>query len=181
MQTSPPEKNQYSNHKNSTAESKLLKIEREFDVSVDQLFEAFSSLEELKIWWWPNGLFSDHIDCDFREGGKYFINMKGHVKGINGTGGMTGRYEEIIKNKRIVMTDFFADAQGNAISPEKANMPGVWPEEIYITFDFESVDAHTSLFTLSQQGIPNDMQQDCIQGWSESFDKLESYLNGRKL
>lgn len=59
-------------------------------------------------------------------------------------------------------------------------MKGVWPEMIYITFEFESADENTSHFHLSQEGIPNEMQKDCIQGWSESFDKLAEYLEGRK-
>ena len=103
--------------------------------------------------------------------------MKGYEKG---GGGMTGEFETIIENECIVMTDQFSDENGNPISAEKAQMPGVWPKIIFITFDFESVDENTSRFKLSQQGIPNEMQKDCIQGWTESFDKLENYLNGRK-
>jgi hypothetical protein len=55
-------------------------------------------------------------------------------------------------------------------------MPGDWPKMIYITFDFEAINGDASRLVLSQQGIPNEMQNDCIQGWSESFDKLRQYL-----
>lgn len=163
-------------HRSLSVQSPLLEIEREFNVPVEQLFEAFTTSEAIKSWWWPEGLFTDRVDIDFREGGKYFINMKGYEKG---GGGMIGEFEEISKNERIVMTDQFADESGNPISAEKAGMQGVWPGLIYITFDFESVGDTTSRFHLSQEGVPQEMQKDCIRGWSESFDKLESYLNGR--
>lgn len=176
MQPLQEKANQSPIHMNSTPQSKLLEIKRAFHVPVDQLFNAFTNAEALKNWWWPNVLYADHIDWDFRVGSKYFINMKGHDHG----GGMTGLFEEIVSNKRIVMTDQFSDENGRAISAQEANMPGHWPKVGYITFDFASIDANTSSFILSQEGIPNEAQKDCIQGWAESFDKLGNHLNDRK-
>ena len=175
MQTSPSKENQSSSHMNSTPQSKLLEIERKFHVPVNQLFQAFASPEALKKWWWPRGLYSDRIDLDFKVGGKYFINMKGNAD--LGGGGMTGEFEEIVANERIVMTDNFADDSGRPISAAEAKMDGVWPKVGYITFEFEAVDDKTSRFKLFQEGIPETMLKDCIQGWSESFDKLREYLS----
>jgi uncharacterized protein YndB with AHSA1/START domain len=173
MQTVQEKENTNTIHMNSTEQAKLLVIEREFNVPVNQLFDAFTNPKALKSWWWPQNLYSDHIEMDFREGGKFFINMKGFDEG---GGGMVGSFEEIINNKRIVMSDQFADANGRAISSAEAKMPGIWPELIYITIDFDAIDENKSRFKLSQEGIPNELQKDCIQGWSESFDKLENYL-----
>jgi uncharacterized protein YndB with AHSA1/START domain len=53
----------------------------------------------------------------------------------------------------------------------------VWPDWVYITFDFTSLDDNTTELTLSQEGVPNDQQKDCRLGWNEMFDKLEIYLN----
>jgi uncharacterized protein YndB with AHSA1/START domain len=172
MQTSQ-EKTQSAAHKNSTPQSRLLEIKREFNVPVSQLFNAFTTSEAIKQWWWPKGLYTDRVDLEFREGGRFFINMKGWSQG---GGGMTGEYVEIVENERIVMSDQFADENGKPITAAEAKMPGIWPELIYITFEFEAVGDNKSRFTLSQEGIPNEMQKDCVQGWTESFDKLENYL-----
>lgn len=175
---SPQTKSTPSTHyKGSSPDSKLLEIVRNFDVPVEDLFKAFTTAEAVKVWWWPKDLYTDHVEIKFAEGGKYFFNMKGYEQG---GGGMTGSFEEIIPNKRIVMTDHFADDKGNAISAKEAKMPGTWPEVIYITFDFASLGANASRFKLSQQGIPNELQKDCVQGWSQSFDKLEKYLEDRQ-
>lgn len=174
MQTTNEIANQSSLHMNSTPQFPLLEMERMFHVPVNQLFAAFSSTEALKAWWWPAGLFSDHIELDFKVGGQYFINMKGLEN--QGGGGMTGEFEEIVPNERIVMTDNFADEDGLRISAAEAKMPGEWPETGYITFEFEELDNGTSRFKLFQEGIPTEMHKDCIQGWSESFDKLREYL-----
>ncbi|MEK6556466.1 MAG: SRPBCC domain-containing protein [Bdellovibrionota bacterium] len=178
MQTSQDKPTQPTTHKNSTPVSPLLVIEREFSVPVSQLFQAFTTPKALKAWWWPQGLYADQVDIDFREGGEYFINMKGAAD--KGGGGMAGQFQEIVENERIVMTDNFADETGRAISAQEAKMPGEWPELVYITLEFSSTGENTSRFKLSQEGIPREMQKDCIQGWNESFDKLENYLVGRK-
>lgn len=174
MRMSQTHKSQSSRYRNTNPQAKLLEIERKFDVPVETLFKSFTSPEALKIWWWPKGMYADRIDYDFREGGEYFINMKGFD---GGGGGMTGHFEEIVPNERIVMTDQFADENGRAISAAEANMPGIWTDLIYITFEFESLGDNSSCFHLSQNGIPNELQEECIQGWQESFNKLEKYLS----
>lgn len=173
MQTTQQKTRATHSHLNSTPQSKLLKIEREFKAPVDRLFDAFTTAEAIKVWWWPKNLYADRVDYDFREGGLYLINMKGLDKG---GGGMVGQFEEIIENKRIVMSDRFADENGKPISAEEAKVEGVWPELIYITLEFSSNGENASQLNLSQQGVPNEMQKDCIQGWNESFDKLKKYL-----
>lgn len=177
METQRDKNSQSTAHKHSTPQSRLIEIDRQFSVPVDRLFDAFTTSEELKVWWWPKGLYADRVDLDFREGGKYFINMKGFDRG---GGGMTGEFEEIVENERLVMTDQFADENGRVISAKEAQMPGVWPERCYVTLEFESVGENSSRLLLSQEGIPNELHQECIQGWNESFDKLETYLSGLK-
>jgi uncharacterized protein YndB with AHSA1/START domain len=179
VQTKQEKRNQTSIPEGSVTQPKLLEIRRQFQVPVARLFKAFTTAEAIKAWWWPKGLQADRVEFDFREGGRYFISMKGQVQGKDASGGMTGEFEEIVDNERIVMTDSFADAKGRAISAQEAGMPGQWPEQISITFEFEAAGKEASRFRLAQQGIPEEMQKDCVQGWSESFDKLETYLGRR--
>ena len=162
-----------SARQNWGAKTDLLEIKRDFTSSVDKLFAAFKTPEALKAWWWPKGLYADRVEIDFREGGRYFFNMKGFDRG---GGGMTGEFKEIVDNTRIVMTDHFADKEGKAITAAEANMPGEWPEEILITLEFTTLDKYKSRLYLAQTGIPSELRADCIQGWSQSFDKLEQYL-----
>jgi uncharacterized protein YndB with AHSA1/START domain len=178
VQTNQMEQDQHSMGEASDLNPKPLEIRRKFQARVARLFEAFRSAEALKAWWWPNGLHADRIDYDFLEGGKYFINMRGKVQGKDASGGMMGQFEKIVQNERIVMTDSFADENGRAISAGEAGMSGEWPENITITFAFEPAGDAASRLHLAQQGIPEEMQKDCVQGWSESFDKLVRHLAG---
>jgi uncharacterized protein YndB with AHSA1/START domain len=149
MQTKLEKRNQPSIAEGSASSPELLEIRRQFQASVARLFEAFASAEALKAWWWPNGLRADRIDFDIREGGRYFI-MNGQVQGEDAGGGMTGQFEEIVENERIVMTESFADENGRAISAQEAGMPGQWPEQIFITFEFAGASEGASRLRLAQ-------------------------------
>jgi uncharacterized protein YndB with AHSA1/START domain len=175
MQPSQEKQNQSANHLKSSRASLLLVIERQFHAPLEELYNAFKTAEAIKVWWWPNNLHVADIDYDFQVGGNYFISMKGS----NQNGGMKGQFEEISPSRRIVMSDEFADKEGRAISAAEAGMPGNWPAKCYITFDFSSANDEVSILKLSQEGIPNEMQKDCIRGWNEMFDKLARYIDAR--
>jgi len=51
-------------------------------------------------------------------------------------------------------------------------MPGDWPRELLITFELQEADGATKL-KLTHEGIPDEMHDECVKGWNESFDKLE--------
>lgn len=57
-------------HKSSTRNAELLEIDRKFSVPVEKLFNAFTSSDALKLWWWPKGMYADQADVDFRRGGR---------------------------------------------------------------------------------------------------------------
>jgi uncharacterized protein YndB with AHSA1/START domain len=87
----------------------------------------------------------------------------------------TGEVQEFIPEKRLVLTDHFSDAKGNIINASEHDMPGDWPMEMLITFELEEADGATKLL-LTHEGIPEEMHDDCVKGWTESFDKLEENI-----
>ena len=42
-----------------------------------------------------------------------------------------------------------------------------------VQFNFEEADDGTTKMKLRHEGIPDEMRDNCIKGWNESFDKLE--------
>jgi uncharacterized protein YndB with AHSA1/START domain len=85
----------------------------------------------------------------------------------------TGTYEEIIPFQKIVYTDQFSDESGNPITPKEAGMPS-WegPGLTYVTVEFESRAGNT-VMTLTHEGIPKAIHDDCVSGWTSSIDKLQ--------
>lgn len=155
-----------------TTENKTISIKRTIDLPLNTAWKAFSEAESCKKWWGPQDYTCPDCIIDFKQGGKYLMSMQG-PDGIKIWS--TGIFKEIIDHKKIVYTDIFADINGNAVPAVYYKMPGEWPLETIITIDFNEVDGKTNL-SLLLEGIPEEMEEDCVKGWQQSFDKLENLV-----
>lgn len=54
-------------------------------------------------------------------------------------------------------------------------MPGEWPKSQLVTVTLKENDGETD-FTLTHADMPVEVYDDCIDGWQQCFDKLESNL-----
>jgi uncharacterized protein YndB with AHSA1/START domain len=158
---------------------KELTIMRVFDVPRELVWKAWTEPERVKRWWGPKGFTSPVIKIDLRVGGEYLSCMRSPEgqdfwsKGI---------FREIVALERLVMTDSFADKEGNTVPASYYGMSGDWPLEMLVMVMFEELDDKTKL-TLKHSGIDgiSDTDHDNMeQGWSQSFDKLAQYMEKEK-
>ena len=143
-------------------------ISRKFNLSLKKVWRAWSEGEEFKKWWGPKEYKCTFCSFSFKEGGSFFANM------ISDKGEeiwSVGKYTEIIHMKEIVYNDYFADKDGNIVSPEFYNMVGDW-SDVKVHVLFEEADNETRM-TVQQTGVPEEMIKDCTMGWNSSFDKLD--------
>lgn len=144
-------------------------INRVFDLPISKVWQAFTEAEYFKKWWGPNGFTCPSSKMEARVGGKYLNCMRGPDGKDYWS---TGVVKEFIPERKLVITDSFSDAEGNIIDASSYGMPGVWPKECLITIYLEEADGATKL-KLKHAGIPDEMYDECTQGWNESLDKLE--------
>jgi uncharacterized protein YndB with AHSA1/START domain len=150
-----------------------LVIERVLDAPRERVWKAWTEPEEIKQWWGPKDFTAPSIESDFREGGKYLWAMKSPD---GQTYWNTGTFEEIVPPERLVVTDSFADEQGNVVPPSHYGMPGDHPSEGRIAVTFEDEDGGTKL-TIRYYGIvPGDVREQAEVGWNETLDKLAAHL-----
>lgn len=147
-------------------------IIRTFNLPVNTVWKAWSDPENFKKWWGPKDYTCPYAAINFKSGGKYLACMKSPEGNEFWS---TGIIKEIVPLKRIVYTDSFADSNGDVVPASHYNMPGEWPTELKVTVVLESADGKTNLI-LRQEGIPEEMHDDCVTGWQQSFDKLENNL-----
>jgi hypothetical protein len=55
-------------------------------------------------------------------------------------------------------------------------VPGKWPDEVSMIFEFKEVDGKTQV-TLKEIGIPLIMKMLAKMGWEQQFDKMEALLH----
>ncbi len=150
-----------------------LVIERTFYAPLEEVWNAWTQPEMVKKWWGPREYTSPVAIIDFRVGGRTLNCMRGpDGKDI----WSTGVYREIIPLKKVVVTDSFADEQGNVVPGSYYGMGDDFPLELLLTVTFTEDHGITHL-KLIHSGMPLGEQMDGARdGWSTSLDKLENLL-----
>ena len=90
--------------------NKKIRVVREFDAPVDQVWRAWTEPELLDQWWAPKPWTAHTGSMDFREGGKWLYYMQGPD---GEKSWCRADYETIEKGKRYTGTDAFCDEKGN--------------------------------------------------------------------
>jgi uncharacterized protein YndB with AHSA1/START domain len=154
-----------------------IQITRTFDAPRAKVWRAWTEPEHAMKWWGPKGFTSPAANIDLRVGGKCHLCMRGPA-GTEFDKDMwsVGVYKEIVPMEKIVMSDNFADAEGNIVSPKDYGMPGEWPEEMVVTVTFEDAGEGKTKMTLTHTGHAIEMSDMAKQGWNESLDKLAASL-----
>lgn len=147
-------------------------IHRVFNLPKKVVWLALTEPEYFKKWWGPKGFTCPSSKMEARVGGKYLNCMLGPDGKEYWS---TGVVQELIPEKKLVITDSFSDSKGNIKSASEHGLPGDWPEELLITFELEEADGAAKL-KLVHEDIPEEMHHECKKGWNESFDKLEENI-----
>ena len=155
----------------------VLVLERVFDAPRELVFRMFGDSEHLKHWWGPRGWELPVSRLDFRPGGSWHYCMKcvdenqGEFYGAESWGKMY--YQEIDEPNRIVLTDYFSDAEGNIDSSLPASN-SVW--------EFIDLGGKTKLVSRTTYASPEALQtvldMGMLQGISETWDRLEEHVAG---
>jgi uncharacterized protein YndB with AHSA1/START domain len=154
------------------------------------VFAAFTQGEHLKHWMGPKGFTMSHCQVDLRPGGVFHyclraIDAPGAQRAADAQDlpSMWGlwTFREIMPPERlVVVTQFSDEAGGLARSP----FPGPWPLRTLSTTGFEEVEGGT-LVTLRWQALDATEEEERAfaaafasmnQGWTGTFEQLESYL-----
>ena len=148
-------------------------ITRFFDAPRELVWKAWTEPERLMQWWGPKGYTSPECKVDLRVGGKYLFCMRS-TEGRDIWG--TGTYLEIVPNEKLVMTDSFADAEGNIVPAAHYGFEEEFPLEMRVTVTLEDAGEKTRL-VVRHEGLPaGEQSEGATAGWNESLDKMAEAL-----
>ena len=99
-------------NQSDTQQTTELVIERVVDAPLQRVWEAWTDPEQMKKWWGPKDFTAPSVEIDLKEGGKY-LNCMRSPDGQEYWS--TGIYQEIVPMEKLVVTDSFADEQGNVV------------------------------------------------------------------
>jgi len=162
---------------------KGITIERVFDAPREMVWRAWTEPEMAKRWWGPEGFTAPSIKIDLRVGRKYIFCMHG-PKGSEFDKDLysAGVYKEIVPMKRLVVSDYFSDAEGNKIDPKVYGMATDMPEEMEVVVTFEDAEGGKTKLTIeyprpeSEEKFQAMLKSGMKEGWDSSLDKLARSL-----
>ena len=131
-----------------------LQMQQKFQVSLDQLYDAWCNVDTIKRWFAPGDMSVLEAQADVREGGRYRIVMQEN----DGTQHIVGgQYLEIVANEKMV---FDWQWEGS-------------PTTTTVSLVFSAVDDHVSLLELTHIGfIDQDSCDHHQQGWTGCLGNL---------
>lgn len=151
-----------------------LVLTRVFDAPRELVFRAWTEPEHLAEWWGPKGFTNPVCEADPRPGGEWRICMRAPDGTDYWCGGV---YREVAPPERYVATDCFLDEDGAVVDPiEHYGMPEGTPAEMLMTVTFEEVEEGTKVTVHQTMPTGTAHEAGAYEGWSQSFDKLEAYL-----
>ena len=139
----------------------VVRIERTFDASAEDVFDAWTSPEVMRRWFHPAPDWgTPEAEVDLRVGGKVRVVMR-HPDGSENEA--RGEYTLIERPHRLVMTWTFDDDPSN---------------EQRIELSFSESEGSTTVLLLNS-GISTDERRDGQDwGWRGCLDQLELVLTG---
>lgn len=152
-------------------------ITRVFEAPRELVWDAWTKPEHFSKWWGPKPFTAPTVEMDVRPGGRFLWSMQPPQGGEMFSAGV---FREVDPPRRLVCDIWFADKQGNRVSPASHGLPpetiGDWNGEQTIEVTLEDLGERTKI-TMRQTGIPEgEMRELAAAGWSTSLDKLHESL-----
>lgn len=145
-------------------------ITRTFPCDIERLWKAFTTIEDMLLWWSPAGMTTPRVEADLTVGGAYAITMKYDETGEQVT--VRGVYKEIKKPTKLSFTWKWDGSE----------------EETEVHFFFKAVSDDETELTLIHRGFSptpakvdlenNWTHESHTAGWTTGFQKLESLVKG---
>jgi uncharacterized protein YndB with AHSA1/START domain len=151
-----------------------LVISRTFDAPRELVFKCWTEPEHFMKWWGPHDFDTPFCNMDPRPGGAILFNMRSVEHHMDVWGG--GIFQVVEPPVRIVYTDYFADAQGNKVSPSAYGMSDAFPDEAVVSVDFVEHGGKTTMIVRLAMSASVPEREGASMGWSQSFEKLATYL-----
>lgn len=154
-------------------------INRTFATSIEHMFDLWTDPKLMVKWFGPTGSSMEFRHLEVKAGGSGFYRMWG--EGYE----MYGRFDyvELRRPDRIVYTQQFADADGKV---SRHPFAPTWPETMRTTVHFTAEGPNLTRVTLTWKPVGDVTAEELAafvkekggmtQGWSGSFDRLDSHL-----
>lgn len=156
-----------------TDQQEWVRIERDFDASIDMVWRMWTDPDLFKQWYGPTGMSVPTAEMNVTPGGTRKICMAMQSPERSMTMWFTGIYKEIDPPHRLVYTESMCDAEGTIITPQSMGMPDDFPDITEVIVELTEADGKTRM-VMVHVGVGEGTAG--AGGWHQAFDKLEDLI-----
>ncbi len=140
----------------------ILEMTRRFKAPRERVFDAWSSVDAMTGWFGPAECTVLSGEIDFREGGRYRLQLKTESFGEIAIG---GEYREVSRPDRL------------SFSWKWEKHEELCQDEMEVAIEFWEAEDNETELRLRQTGFPDkEVAENHGYGWGGSFDKLGPWL-----
>src|SRR5882724_5407528 len=151
--------------------NKKIKVVREFDAPLEQVWKAWTKPEFLDQWWAPKPWKANTVSMDFRNGGKWLYYMQGPDGSRHYC---RADYKSISVNKSFEGLDAFCDEDGN-VNHDFPRMN--WKNEFSKTSTGTKVDIEIKFSTV--EDLEKIIEMGFKEGFTAALTNLDQYLEAQ--
>lgn len=161
----------------ATIESATHSFSRIFDAPRALVWKAWTTPEYVMKWWGPKDCTSPVCRIDLRVGGRFTYSMRAPDGKVFYNG---GEFRAIVPQERIVWLWYFADADGNRVSPAHYGFPDESREGNIDEILFEDYgNGRTRLtYIRNDPTATREEQEGVAAAFGQIFDKLAAVIAG---
>jgi len=150
--------------------NKKIKVVREFDAPLEQVWKAWTEREILDKWWAPKPWKTNTISMDFRNGGRWLYYMEGPDGSRHYC---RADYLSVASKKSFIGDDAFCDEHGN-INHEFPRMH--WSVDFSKTEDGTRVNVELTF--ASEADLEKIIEMGFKEGFASAHNNLDEVLAG---
>lgn len=144
-------------------DNSTLHISRIFDAPRERVFDAWVNREQFVRWMCPPGVEITLCEVDARRGGAWRIDGR-NERGVFASSGV---YLKVVRPERLVFT---------WAHHASADFDSARGHETTVRIEFRAVSNRTELTLIHGSFLDVPSRQGHNDGWTGSFDKLETFL-----
>ena len=151
-----------------------LVLERDFDASVEVVWEMWADPVHFAQWYGPAGASVPTVEFDLRPQGRRFVGME--VATPSGPRRMyfVGAFTEVVERSRLSYTEAMCDEHGNVVAPAESGPTAGHPVVTEVRIELRDLGGRTRM-RLTHVGVPPGSPG--AAGWNSALDKLEAELH----
>lgn len=151
--------------------NKKMLISREFDGSVEEVWDAFTDQEILDQWWAPLPWKAETKSMEFQNGGTWLYSMNGPEGEKHWA---KADFRNIIPKKSFEATDAFCDEQGN----ENNDLPKMDWRTIFKP-GVNGTKVEIEIAFASEKDMETTLEMGFQEGFTAAHENLDKYLQSK--